>query len=126
MAKLLQLDAIKSYVGPRTENTLIAKGQVVRVDDEVAEKLLEGYEIEIGGDGNIKHHWIEKPEGTPFHYDFTGGSVKVGKAGQEVQAEEDDPSATQTEDPKPEAKPPVAKRAAPQRKQPARPAARSK
>lgn len=124
MAKLLKLDAIGSYVGPRTENTLITKGQVVRVDDDVADKMLEGFEIELGGDGNRKYHWTEQPEGTKYHYDFSGGSVKIGNAGKDDPDSGDPEVADEAAKEKPAPQRQVAKRAAPQRKQTARPAAK--
>lgn len=57
MSKVLKLDRIATYVSPATDNTVIGRGQTIRVSDASAQYLLKG--AEVGDNQTPIPHFIE-------------------------------------------------------------------
>lgn len=94
MAKLLKLQGCGSYVSPRINNQHVRKGQVIRVPDSTADKLLEGFEKDR--ENNEIRHFVVVPDDTPLDFDFVltpeqkAATPKhvIEEAGEEVQETE--------------------------------------
>jgi hypothetical protein len=80
MAKLLKLQGCGSFVSPRVNNEHIQKGQVIRVNDDVADKLLEGREKDA--QNNEIQHFAVVSDDTPVDFDFGKEEKKVQPIGE--------------------------------------------
>ena len=89
MSTALKLANLKSFTArPIAGLTIVKKGDVILVDDSVAEKLLEGGRINL--EGERVPYWVEAHNETPVH-DFT--TKKVAGTGEAAAAQVAMPSA---------------------------------
>jgi hypothetical protein len=64
----LKLSNLESYISPNTRGTVVKRGEVVRVDDADAARMLEGFETRHS---EVLRHWERVPDDHALHHDFT-------------------------------------------------------
>lgn len=72
--KTLKLTGLTRFIAPFTKFNAIQKGQVIAVDDALADLLLEGFESSRDR-GTYPH--FEEVSGEPVHFDYTTATAAV-------------------------------------------------
>lgn len=101
MPRNLKLTGLKTYTGAAVKNTVVNKGEIVRLNDDIAALVEQGGRASTEGD--FIGYFSDAPEGVPVNHNFSDDKeaevIKVAKVlpGRRSAKAEEEPDATQTD-----------------------------